>query len=232
LRPLCLALAAEGSLAAQEGDTAGAVRSYLSCVYLGCGTARGGVVTDWLVGAAFEGIGISGLSKVRHGLSAADCRELAQNLAAIDAGREPLDNILRRERAWSQHGLGWPGRLETLFDDLTGESHERQILYETKPYRRCQASMRVLICDLNVRAFQLEQGELPADLSQLMPEYLPSLPDDPYSGAPLVYRVQGDGYTLYSIGHNRQDDGGRPDFDDGDIVLDMYGKPVPSSIGP
>ncbi|MEX0610815.1 MAG: hypothetical protein WD229_01735 [Pirellulales bacterium] len=231
LRPLCRALVAEGNLAAHEGDMRRAVQSGVNCVQLGHAAARGGVVIDRRVGVAFEGIGISELSKIRHRLSAADCRELTQTLAALEATWEPLERVFMRNRAWSQHGWGWQGRLRILFNDLTGESLESQHSH-ARIDQRNRAFMQLLICDVSLRAFELEQGEVPGDLSQLVPEYLPAVPEDPFSGKPLIYRVQAGGHILYSIGPNRKDDGGRPDFDDGDIVLDMYGKPAPSSAGP
>ncbi len=39
---------------------------------------------------------------------------------------------------------------------------------------------------------------------------LANIPTDPYSGAPLIYRVEGDDFTLYSVGEDFVDDGGVP----------------------
>jgi hypothetical protein len=56
----------------------------------------------------------------------------------------------------------------------------------------------------------------PERLEQLVPEFLPDLPADPYSGKPFAYRVEsgGDatppGFVLYSVGADGVDDGGRP----------------------
>lgn len=51
-------------------------------------------------------------------------------------------------------------------------------------------------------------GALPTDLSQLVPHYLASVPVDPYSRKPLLFRSSPDAYTIYSVGQNEQDDGG------------------------
>jgi hypothetical protein len=51
-------------------------------------------------------------------------------------------------------------------------------------------------------------GALPATLQDLVPTYLASVPLDPLSGAPLLYRTNPEAYTIYSIGTNQQDDGG------------------------
>jgi hypothetical protein len=56
--------------------------------------------------------------------------------------------------------------------------------------------------------YRREHGRLPGELSVLVPEYLPHMPQDPFNGEPLRYGVEGDGYLLYSVGENRVDDGG------------------------
>ncbi|MGH9329592.1 MAG: hypothetical protein ACRD09_04050 [Vicinamibacterales bacterium] len=47
----------------------------------------------------------------------------------------------------------------------------------------------------------------PAPLSDLSPEFLKSVPDDPFSGKPLLYRRDDIGYVVYSVGATRADDG-------------------------
>ena len=48
-------------------------------------------------------------------------------------------------------------------------------------------------------------------MAELTPKYLPAPALDPFSlGKPLLYRRNGSGYVLYSIGPDGKDDGGRP----------------------
>ena len=42
-----------------------------------------------------------------------------------------------------------------------------------------------------------------------MPEYLAAIPADPFDGKPLRYKKAQKGYVIYSIGLDRQDDGGK-----------------------
>ena len=51
-------------------------------------------------------------------------------------------------------------------------------------------------------------GALPEALSGAVPEYLPSVPIDPYSGQEMRYRREADRVVVYSVGENRKDDGG------------------------
>ena len=55
------------------------------------------------------------------------------------------------------------------------------------------------------------------------------MPDDLFSGKPLVYRPDDKGYLLYSVGVNGQDDGGRWMDDDppGDDLRVRMPMPAP-----
>ena len=50
-------------------------------------------------------------------------------------------------------------------------------------------------------------GSYPDTLAQVAAEG--PLPRDPMTGADLLYRREGQGFVLYSVGLNRQDDGGQ-----------------------
>ncbi len=55
------------------------------------------------------------------------------------------------------------------------------------------------------------EGRLPESLRMLVENgLLPNVPIDPYSGAPLIYKIRGDGFKLYSVGDDFVDDGGVP----------------------
>jgi hypothetical protein len=49
---------------------------------------------------------------------------------------------------------------------------------------------------------------LPAALSELVPQYLDSVPEDPLTGKPLRYHATPDAYIVYSVGPDGNDDGG------------------------
>jgi hypothetical protein len=58
-------------------------------------------------------------------------------------------------------------------------------------------------------AFRADNGRYPAKLGELVPKYLAAVPDDLFSGKALIYKPSPDGYLLYSVGPNGNDDGGR-----------------------
>lgn len=66
---------------------------------------------------------------------------------------------------------------------------------------------------------RVKNGAYPKALANLVPAYDKDVPLDRYSGQPLIYRREGNGYILYSVGENGQDDGGKDDPKSGDIVI-------------
>jgi hypothetical protein len=58
-------------------------------------------------------------------------------------------------------------------------------------------------------AYRQDHGRYPEKLGELSPKYLVKIPGDLFSGKPLIYRLEGTGFLLYSVGENGIDDGGR-----------------------
>ena len=75
-----------------------------------------------------------------------------------------------------------------------------------------------------LRRHRLSHGLYPADLDNLVPDILPKLPPDPFSGEPFKYRREMGGAMLYSVGPDLDDDGGKEAKhygEDGDIVYQL-----------
>jgi hypothetical protein len=74
------------------------------------------------------------------------------------------------------------------------------------------ANRRVTRAGLAVERYRLaHQNALPETLEQLVPQYLPGVPTDPFDGRPLKYNKESPtGYVIYSIAKNKIDDGGKP----------------------
>jgi hypothetical protein len=51
-------------------------------------------------------------------------------------------------------------------------------------------------------------GAPPPALDALVPEYMAGVPIDPFTSKPLLYRITGDAYVIYSVDRDRTDDGG------------------------
>lgn len=72
------------------------------------------------------------------------------------------------------------------------------------------ARERLLMAELALRCCQSKQGHPPARLGELATNFLSHVPEDPFSGQPLVYHSQGTNWLLYSVGPHGVDDGGKP----------------------
>ncbi|OHB71576.1 MAG: hypothetical protein A2V70_09080 [Planctomycetes bacterium RBG_13_63_9] len=222
LRTLVRGFLAEGQLAEKEGRVADAAESYLDATRLGHATARGGLLIDALAGWAIDGIGRQELYELRGSLGADACRQIVGRMEAAARDWEPFENVIAREKLWSERVFGWQGRLDWLVRDFLPSSYPAlQMCAEAE--KRSRAERRLLICEFALRVCDLERGQLPEELGGLVPEYLSHVPEDPFSGDSLIYRRQPKGYVLYSIGPDGIDDGGRPLDSNtglGDVVLE------------
>jgi hypothetical protein len=73
---------------------------------------------------------------------------------------------------------------------------------------RTIATRDAMLVILAVEQFRRRNGELPRSLDQLVPTFITSVPNDPFDGQPLRYRLDSDQYLVYSIGDNLEGDGG------------------------
>jgi len=70
------------------------------------------------------------------------------------------------------------------------------------------ARLGLMQAALALRAYQSENGGYPTSLAELRAGGGWAIPDDPFSGKPFIYRRQGAGYLIYSVGPDLQDNGG------------------------
>jgi hypothetical protein len=78
---------------------------------------------------------------------------------------------------------------------------------------RTRSKFRSAVACVAAMRYRNDHGKWPETLDALVPEYLPSVPLDPFTGKPIHYRVTDTGIAAYSIGQNLADDGG---------VFDLY----------
>jgi hypothetical protein len=103
-----------------------------------------------------------------------------------------------------------------------------------------QADLMRLAAALAV--YRAEKGSYPDSLDALVPEVLDKLPVDLFHEKPFVYQKTANGYLLYSMGANGQDDGGsneqmgrykgyRADERNASVVRELLGQPVAEEEG-
>jgi hypothetical protein len=73
------------------------------------------------------------------------------------------------------------------------------------------AGLYVVRIGFGCRLYRLKFGTYPetlAELSAKLPEHFKELPADPFTGKPFLYKRTADGCMVWSVGGNRNDDGG------------------------
>jgi hypothetical protein len=231
IRGLARALNCKAELAQQQGNFRDAALISIQNMRLGVASARGGIVPHYLVGIAIEGIGQHALYQAAGHLDARSCDEAIRAMEEIDRSHEPADVLLQRDRIYCENAWGWYGHLLLMLDDIV-DDHPGY--WATKQAAsRSTATRRLLMLELALRQYQLENGARPDRLESLVPDYVSHIPIDPYDAQhrPLRYVPTVGGFLLYSVGYDGDDDGGRPSprdsglLEDGDIRLDSWFAP-------
>ena len=74
------------------------------------------------------------------------------------------------------------------------------------------AEVEVARAGLGLKLYKQKNGAYPDTLDKLAPEFLDIIPVDPFTGQVLVYRKNGLGFVLYSVGPDMKDDNGTPEL--------------------
>ncbi|MCE9528200.1 MAG: hypothetical protein K8R36_19335 [Planctomycetales bacterium] len=213
-----------------------AVRVALELHELGNIFYRGGLIVDWTLGSNWTGISVDLLRRIRRELSEEDRQLIIVELARLTRTRDPFSEIAARDHTW---GAGIAGRDEKidptqlplpLDPEQYGipEEVQREILRaivelanrpEEARHKDAEnmdlqniAMLHMLRIDLALRSYQATCGRYPDRLIDLVPDYLPALPSDPFTQKAFLYRMTGgkagDPFILYSTGSERIDRGG------------------------
>jgi len=177
-------LGAEGRLAAMEGRPTDAAEFYLDAIHLGTEAARGGVVIDQLVGTAIEAIGVAGLQQLVKQLDAESCRDTARTLETLDAQSQSWDAVMQQERGWSRRA--YPGMRYELVRIVSRKSLNKAVQKGEERFNKQRMKLRQLMIAFAARAYELDNGKPPATVSDLVPDYLKTVPQDPVTGTNMV----------------------------------------------
>jgi hypothetical protein len=126
---------------------------------------------------------------------------MATNIAAAEA---PFPERLTLSQQANNSALSPPSKL-MIFSRMMLPALSRAIQRDADHIARIRTAQTAIAVERFRRA---HNGDLPTDLNQLVPAYLPSLPRDPFDGEPLRFKRRATGYVVYSIGSDLRDDGG------------------------
>jgi hypothetical protein len=207
MKRLAQLLAAEGLVRQLDNQRGEAVRTYLDAIRFGNEISRGGVLIQRLVGVACEAIGRAPLAKLAPSLTTAEARHVVAELEKIEATRVTWEEVCRCERRYVRHymsanvnpilwAVGWWQNIAAR--KRASDRHNCAIAQE-----------RLLATEMALRCYYSDNACAPARLEQLVPGFLSKVPQDPFTGQPMIYRLQGTNWLLYSVGPDRVDNGGR-----------------------
>jgi len=81
-----------------------------------------------------------------------------------------------------------------------------------------EAAVDLMRMGLLLEQYYVDHGCYPERLDAIAEGLGGSVPVDPFTGEPFHYTPQADTFLLYSVGVDLEDDGGRHDYRDGDLV--------------
>jgi hypothetical protein len=121
-------------------------------------------------------------------------------------------------------------RGEVLAEALLDMMHAVAVVHRMQEsVDRNEQGFRNLQVAFALAAHRADHKAYPKALADLAPKYLDKIPDDLFTGKPLVYRPTENGFLLYSLGPNGKDDDGRGPGDDpkGDDIAVRVPVPLP-----
>ncbi len=206
LKRLAQLLAAEGRLAEMENRPGDAARSYAEAICLGNETSRGGLLIHRLVGVAMEAIGGNRLARLIPELNGEQSRVPLRLLDDMDRRAVTWDEVMRDEHRFAAHQLRkLPGFMANIVSIWTSRAARAKA---QKKHETTVAIVRLTTLELALRCYQADNSGLPATLQELVPKYVSHVPSDPFTGEPLMYKVQGTNWLVYSAGSDGMDNGG------------------------
>ena len=241
LRQLAHVLSAKADATLRAGNIDESLACRADTLHLSQSICSGGLLIHYLYASADEGTATDGIYRTIESMNSDQCRAVLRQLANYDQTREDFEGIRERELVWMTKTNGWPNRMGFLLDEMLAQGNVHMV--ESDVYRKDQAVLRLLLVEVALRAYQLDHGQLPAHLTELVPNYLSSLPDDPFATAPqpFHYRVTSSGFELWSVSLDGKDDNGAPlakneyggtDLESrGDLRLDAYFAPDETASG-
>ncbi|MGE0607640.1 MAG: hypothetical protein AB7O62_11145 [Pirellulales bacterium] len=139
-----------------------------------------------------------------------DTAFVLEHMARLIAAAKGTMPTMRQEFADLDAGIqtaAEPGWLDKLH---TNHASDYGILSTAPVDVLFRAQARAMAADAAIAAelYRRQHDALPATLEALVPDFLPAVPVDPFSGLPLLMSARADELVIYSIGPDGIDDGG------------------------
>ncbi len=125
---------------------------------------------------------------------------------AVGQPTYPLAMDIAPERPVWDYEAGWTHRMARAVSHV----HHPTCYIYLRRYYSSLAMRRMAAAAIALRLYELDHGRRPDTLEALVPDYLPSVPDDPFvEGGKVMYLPDNDPPVLYCVGENGRDNGGK-----------------------
>ncbi|MCK4625278.1 MAG: hypothetical protein KAV00_08215 [Phycisphaerae bacterium] len=170
------------------------------------------LVLDGKMSLSLGGVGTSTWEKAKVGalkpaLKKDVIRMLRYMTAQVEAAGQTNWPAVKEKMPEFPKPVGIWNRLTHMFSNMLTSPLNRamELDFEVRAMRRMSAVA------LAIRLYEIDNGSRPAKLADLVPKYIPAVPDDPFDnpGQPLRYLPNAQQPILYSIGSNGEDQGGQ-----------------------
>ncbi|MEX2316998.1 MAG: hypothetical protein WD669_07595 [Pirellulales bacterium] len=145
------------------------------------------------------------VARMPHGVARRNAIDQIETELNDKAGNKSVDGVLNQLRSFSRLT---PEKRSSVFASamilLLTPSTKNALAAQD----RANTTLDMTRIAAALAAYRAERGRYPDKLEDLVPGMLPKLPADSFNAKPLVYRRDGEGYFLYSLGTNGIDDGG------------------------
>ncbi len=190
---------------AEEPCQLTAARAERAMRYTSLAAMRAGKVNRQTFGMRSTPLGPTGdvfIYRAQARACQAECLRLDTEM--VEIARRPPEEQQARLKA-----LAPPAhQLPVLLRALSGEEDGPKMAWA---FQRAKAELCCAATALATERYRLAKGRWPERLDELVPDYLPAVPGDPFDGKPLRLRRMDDGIMIYSIGTDGVDNGGNLD---------------------
>ncbi len=198
LRTLCHMLEAKAMVQETTQRAIGVYQEQLGLV----SALRGGLLNHALVAATLEGRIYSLIIERAPTLSPSERSQIMDIIVEHVAAREPIDDIIIRDRIYHQNVAGWQAHVSQMVDEVfdpQGESPYLKIIHVRE---------RIVLTHLALDTYRQSHGEYPTSLEALSGLLQSEVWTDPYStaGSPLKFFKADSKLVVYSVGADGADD--------------------------
>jgi len=141
------------------------------------------------------------LKRVMTGFNSNQCQQIVALLHKYDVERVSLEHCLYYERISSENN-GWLNHTRLLLEEWSGKE---PYAWQRRLYLNNVRHTRMLIAQFALQRYFLDNHRLPETLTELVPEYLPTILVDPHTNKPFHYQHLWGGYALSTLDEDTED---------------------------